>query len=476
MRTWLRSAAVARRPSSWPATSPRDPASSPASSGARASASRRSPGPTTTRRWRAPAPTGRMIEPALYDTSRLGDWAKALRRAPVLGLPLTLQESTVEWRPSYTPERYDAAEIKRRVQAQQVACGQALVGGLLEGCLARGIEPVLGARAAELIVHDGAVAGLVVERDGRRADLPARAVVLGLGRLRVERRAVLAVPARAADAPHEPTGQRGRRAADGDGGRCRPGEHERGVVVSRRRGARRGVRRAAARPVHRRGAHRPALDHGGPVRAPVRERGRQLQRHAEGVLRLRRQRRLAPPPAVLGGVRPAVPVAVPRDQRATRLARSGLAARPRHARRAWPPPRASTPPGSASPSSAGTASSPRAGIGTSAAATASTTGSTAIRRPPIRTSAASNAGRTTRCRSTWAPSGRAAVPGSTPTVACSTCATARSRVCTAPVTSSPAPPARPTSAAERPSAWRSCGVTSPARRRGTQVQGGAVDG
>jgi 3-oxosteroid 1-dehydrogenase len=125
--------------------------------------------------------TGRMIEPALYDTNRLGDWAKALRRAPVLGLPLTLRESTVEWRPSYTPERYDAAEIKRRVQAQLVACGQALVGGLLEGCLARGIEPVLGTRAAELIVRNGAVAGLVVERDGRRVDLPSRAVVLALG-------------------------------------------------------------------------------------------------------------------------------------------------------------------------------------------------------------------------------------------------------------------------------------------------------
>src|SRR4030095_4866888 len=61
--------------------------------------------------------TGRMIEPALYDTSRLGDWAKALRRPPVLGLPLTLQESTVDWTPSYTPERYDADEGKARGRA-----------------------------------------------------------------------------------------------------------------------------------------------------------------------------------------------------------------------------------------------------------------------------------------------------------------------------------------------------------------------
>lgn len=124
---------------------------------------------------------GRMIEPALFDSSRLGPWAARLRRPPVLGLPLTLQESTVEWSPSYTPERYDSAEIKRRVAAGRVACGNALIAGLLEGCLARGIEPMLDTRAVELIARDGTVAGLVVERDGERIDLRAAAVVLASG-------------------------------------------------------------------------------------------------------------------------------------------------------------------------------------------------------------------------------------------------------------------------------------------------------
>ena len=126
-------------------------------------------------------PTGRMIEPALFDSGLLGEWAARVRKAPVLGLPLTLQESTVEWTPSYTPERYDAGQIKKRLEARQVACGQALVSGLLEACLARGIEPVLGARAAELIVRDGAVTGLVLEQEGRRVDAPARAVILASG-------------------------------------------------------------------------------------------------------------------------------------------------------------------------------------------------------------------------------------------------------------------------------------------------------
>jgi succinate dehydrogenase/fumarate reductase flavoprotein subunit len=122
-----------------------------------------------------------MIEPALFDTNLLGDWAKRVRRAPILGLPLTLQESTVDWTPSYTPERYDGAEIKRRVQAGLVAGGQALVAGLLEACLARGIEPVLSTRAVELVTRDRAIAGLVVEQDGRRVQLRAGAVVLASG-------------------------------------------------------------------------------------------------------------------------------------------------------------------------------------------------------------------------------------------------------------------------------------------------------
>ncbi len=129
--------------------------------------------------------SGRMLEPALYDTNRLGPWAARLRRPPVLGLPIPLQEATVEWRPSYTPEKFDAAAVQARVAAGQVACGQALIGALLEACLAVGIEPRLETRAVEITMAgrggEQRVAGLVVERDGVRVELPAAAVVLASG-------------------------------------------------------------------------------------------------------------------------------------------------------------------------------------------------------------------------------------------------------------------------------------------------------
>jgi succinate dehydrogenase/fumarate reductase flavoprotein subunit len=129
--------------------------------------------------------SGRMLEPALYDTGRLGAWAGRLRRPPVLALPIPLEEATVEWRPSYTPDRFDGALVQARVKAGQVACGQALIGGLLEACLAAGVEPQLETRAVEITMAgrgaDQRVAGLVVEQDGHRTELPAAAVVLASG-------------------------------------------------------------------------------------------------------------------------------------------------------------------------------------------------------------------------------------------------------------------------------------------------------
>jgi 3-oxosteroid 1-dehydrogenase len=125
--------------------------------------------------------SGRMLEPVLFDTKLLGRWADNLRRPPVLAMPITLQEATVEWRPSYFPERFDAVEVQKRVADHRVACGQALIGALLEACLSRGIEPMLGTRGCEIAMRGGQVSGLVVDHGGQRTEVPAMAVVLASG-------------------------------------------------------------------------------------------------------------------------------------------------------------------------------------------------------------------------------------------------------------------------------------------------------
>jgi succinate dehydrogenase/fumarate reductase flavoprotein subunit len=57
-----------------------------------------------------------------------------------------------------------------------------MVAALLRGCLDAGVEPVTGARAVELVVEDGRVAGVRLEVDGRSEVVRARAgVVLATG-------------------------------------------------------------------------------------------------------------------------------------------------------------------------------------------------------------------------------------------------------------------------------------------------------
>ena len=65
----------------------------------------------------------------------------------------------------------------------QVACGQALIGALLEACLSRGIEPLLDTRATpDRHAWETQVSGLVDRPWGaQRTKIPATTVVLASG-------------------------------------------------------------------------------------------------------------------------------------------------------------------------------------------------------------------------------------------------------------------------------------------------------
>ena len=95
--------------------------------------------------------SGRMLEPVLHDRNRCGEWASRIRPAPILSAPITLQESTVDWQAGLLPRAHSTWPlVADRMQQGLVACGQALIAALLEGCLDRGIEIRLGTRARRL--------------------------------------------------------------------------------------------------------------------------------------------------------------------------------------------------------------------------------------------------------------------------------------------------------------------------------------
>ncbi|MDQ2754096.1 MAG: FAD-dependent oxidoreductase [Actinomycetota bacterium] len=125
---------------------------------------------------------GRMLEPDVFDTAVLGEWATRVRVAPVLHLPITLEEQTVTWQLPYTPEKLDRGLVKARASSGQVTVGRALVASLLAGCLDRGVRVLTGARARRLLVDgSGRIGGVRYGSAGGPVDLPTAAVVLASG-------------------------------------------------------------------------------------------------------------------------------------------------------------------------------------------------------------------------------------------------------------------------------------------------------
>jgi 3-oxosteroid 1-dehydrogenase len=134
---------------------------------------------------------GRTIEPVPFDARQLGSDAEHLlppATAAPLGLWLTGTEFARLLMMRRTPDgrrmlrtlagRALTGLVRRR---RMTALGQALVGRLRAMLAEAGTELWLRAPVVELVAADGAVVGAVVERDGRRLRIGARAVVLATG-------------------------------------------------------------------------------------------------------------------------------------------------------------------------------------------------------------------------------------------------------------------------------------------------------
>lgn len=124
-------------------------------------------------------PGGRTLQVGLYDSKRLGDLRTDLRPAHST-VPITKLELD-EWGMD-TLDRWDWALIAERTRTHIVGMGVALVGELIEACLAQGVELRKDSRVVELLRAGSRVSGVVVEHDGQRQEIAAgQAVVLASG-------------------------------------------------------------------------------------------------------------------------------------------------------------------------------------------------------------------------------------------------------------------------------------------------------
>lgn len=123
---------------------------------------------------------GRTIECPIFAFEELGAWADRVTPSPYYPNPhITMSETPLG---KAVPTPPSAEELEWRKAHNARGAGQALAGRLLKACLDRGIAPETSARAVELIVRDGAIAGVRIEQDGAvREVLARRGVVLACG-------------------------------------------------------------------------------------------------------------------------------------------------------------------------------------------------------------------------------------------------------------------------------------------------------
>ena len=106
---------------------------------------------------------GRSLECPVFSFKELGEWAGRVTVGRQMGGNQSLGEGPLGGIHTPLPRE----ELARRRDNDERGYGEALVGRLLKGCLDRGIKPRTGARAVELVMDGGRVAGVRFEsREG----------------------------------------------------------------------------------------------------------------------------------------------------------------------------------------------------------------------------------------------------------------------------------------------------------------------
>ncbi|MEX3785737.1 FAD-dependent oxidoreductase [Paraburkholderia sp. BR14374] len=122
---------------------------------------------------------GRTLECHIFPFGNLGEWKDKVTVSPYWpDNNITVGETTLG---QPVPTEIDPAEKQRRRENDERGMGQALIGRLLRACLDRGIEPQLNSRAIDLVMENGAVAGVKIETAEGVKTVTAPNVVIATG-------------------------------------------------------------------------------------------------------------------------------------------------------------------------------------------------------------------------------------------------------------------------------------------------------
>jgi 3-oxosteroid 1-dehydrogenase len=122
---------------------------------------------------------GRTVECPTFPYGELGEWRESVGTSPYYpDFTITIGETTLG---KPVPSPASPEEKARRHANDERGMGLALIGRLLRGCLDRGIEPQTGSRATELLLKNGAVAGVKLTNANGAFDVMAPEVILATG-------------------------------------------------------------------------------------------------------------------------------------------------------------------------------------------------------------------------------------------------------------------------------------------------------
>lgn len=127
---------------------------------------------------------GRGIEPNLYDGDRLGEALSDVRESPQSPIPVKYREMEEAGGANVYATRADYEMIAERMGENLLSGGRALVAGLYEAALDRGVTFEMNAAAEDLVVDNGTVVGVVADIDGEETTIEATGgVVIAAGGL-----------------------------------------------------------------------------------------------------------------------------------------------------------------------------------------------------------------------------------------------------------------------------------------------------